>query len=194
MTAWAPVIPPSGVASMPEATPVAPATPAPVPAAARGPRPASWALGIAAVLAIAVLGGWNLVLQGQLSDAQAYEAHMGMVLDLAAEPGAQTVVLASDGDGPTGLAVLGPNGEMAMAMQSMPATSGTQVYEAWAIAGDAAPVPLGSFQVGNDGTGTFAMDDLDAEPGVVLAVTLEPGPGATAPTGPIVASGASSSG
>jgi anti-sigma-K factor RskA len=74
-------------------------------------------------------------------------------------------------------------------MQALPATAGDQVYEAWVIASDGVPAPLGSFQVGGTGTASFEGTGLPTEPGMVLALTLEPGPGATSPTTPIVAAG-----
>jgi len=154
----------------------------------------SWALRIAAVLAIALLGGWNLLLQGQLSAAQAYEQSVAAVLDVAGQPGSLTAVLSGDGtDGPAGMAAVSSTGAVTLAMQDLTPTSGAQVYEAWVIGGDGVPVPLGSFAVGQNGTASFAATGLPAEPGIVLALTLEPGPGATTPTLPIVSAGTATS-
>jgi anti-sigma-K factor RskA len=100
-----------------------------------------------------------------------------------------TALLTADGGGPTGLAAVDGSGALTMAMQALAPTSGEEVYEAWVIAADGVPVPLGSFQVDASGTGTLASSDLPTEPGIVLALTREPGPGATSPTLPIVASG-----
>jgi hypothetical protein len=74
-------------------------------------------------------------------------------------------------------------------MQGLAQTNGSQVYEAWAIIGSGTPVPVGSFSVGGDGLGW--LPDLSVPQGssVVVALTKEPGPGATKPTLPIVASG-----
>jgi anti-sigma-K factor RskA len=153
----------------------------------------SLVLRIAAVLAIVLLGGWNLLLQGQLSAAEAYEQSVAAVLEVAAQPGSLTAVLTADGaggaSGPAGLAAVSSAGEVTLAMQDLEPTSGAQVYEAWVIGGDGVPVPLGSFAVGGNGTASFAASGLPAEPGIVLALTLEPGPGATTPTLPIVSAG-----
>jgi anti-sigma-K factor RskA len=62
-------------------------------------------------------------------------------------------------------------------------------YEAWLIAGDAAPVPIGWFQVGASGTQSFVTAHAALGEGVVVALTLEPGPGAETPTLPIIAVG-----
>ena len=149
-----------------------------------------WAVRIAAVLAIALLGGWNLLLQGQLTEARIYEQNVAAVLDLAGQPGSLTAVLAAEGgDGPSGLAAVGGDGAVILAMRALAPTSGSQVYEAWVIGGDGTPVPLGGFQVGQTGTAFFQGNGLPTESGIVLALTLEPGPGATTPTSPIVSLG-----
>jgi anti-sigma-K factor RskA len=161
------------------------------PAERAGTAPTTWALRIAAVLAIALLGGWNLLLQGQLNQAQTYEQSVAAVLEAAAQPGALTAVLTPDGgSGPSGLAAVESDGSVTLAMQALGPTSGQEVYEAWVIASDGVPVPLGGFQVGDAGTAFFEATGVPAEAGVVLALTREPGPGATTPTLPIVSSGA----
>ena len=76
-----------------------------------------------------------------------------------------------------------------MAMQDLAPTSGNQVYEAWVTGGDGVPVPIGSFQVGGGGTASMTANGVSASNGAVLALTLEPGPGATTPTLPIISKG-----
>ena len=149
----------------------------------------SWLLRIAAVLAIALLGGWNLLLQNDLSAARSYQQSVAAVLDAAARPGSLTAVLAGDGGTGAGLAAVDSAGNVALAVRNLAPTSGASVYEAWVIAGDGVPVPLGGFQVGPDGTATFRASGLPTTSGIVLALTLEPGPGATTPTQPIVSKG-----
>jgi anti-sigma-K factor RskA len=74
-------------------------------------------------------------------------------------------------------------------MRNLAPTSGAGVYEAWVIGSDGLPVPLGAFQVGKDGTAAFQASGLPTSSGIVLALTLEPGPGATTPTMPIISKG-----
>jgi anti-sigma-K factor RskA len=176
--------------------PVAPGAPAepgpttPFPSAAeRQQRSAaradmgSWMLRIAAVLVIALLGGWNLLLQNQLSAVRTYEQSVAAVLDVAGQPGSLTAVLTGKGaDAPAGLAAVASDGSVRIAMRDLPPTSGTEVYEAWVIASDGVPVPLGGFKVGDTGIAYFEGSGLPTQPGIVLALTLEPGPGATAPS------------
>jgi anti-sigma-K factor RskA len=159
--------------------------------AARRSRPSTGTLilRIAAVLAIVALGGWNLLLRGQLDGAQAYQQSVKAVLDVAAQPGSLTAILSADGGTGSGLAAVSAAGQATFAMQDLAPTAGSSVYEAWVIAADGVPVPLGSFTVGRDGTGTLQATGLPTEAGIVLALTLEPRPGATTPTMPIISKG-----
>ena len=185
------------------------ATPVPVPAAATStPEPmqfptaaerdarrsrlsaGTWVLRIAAVLAIVLLGGWNLLLQGQLNAAKTYEQNVATVLDVAAQPGSTTAILTpAGGTGGSGLAAISSSGNVTIAMQDLAPTTGSTVYTAWAIGGDGVPVPIGDFTVGSGGTGTLEASGVPATSGIVLALTLEPQPGAKTPTLPIISKG-----
>ena len=149
---------------------------------ARQPR-WSWLVGIAAVLVIVLLGASNLSLRSELNAAQAYQQQVASVLDAARQPGALTAVMTTtSGEGPNGIAAVTPDGQMRIAMRDLEPTSGNEVYEAWAILPDTAPAPLGSFQVAASGSGYLEAPGLPTTPGMVLALTREPGPGATAPS------------
>jgi anti-sigma-K factor RskA len=176
------------ITSVPEAV-VAPVVAFPT-ADERAARPArrqtsvlSWAMRIAAVLVIGVLVGWNLLLQGQLSATQAYQQQVAAVIDLAREDGSLTAVLTPEsGSGPTGLAAVGADGEMLIAMHDLAPTTGNEVYETWMIGPDNVPIALGGFTVGSTGTGYFEGAGVPSSPGIVIALTREPAPGATAPS------------
>ena len=150
---------------------------------------AGWVVRIAAVVAIVALAGWNLLLQGQLNAAQAYEQSVADVLQVASQPGSLTAILTPDGGAGSGLAAVSASGDVTMAMLDLAPTNGNAVYEAWVIGGDKVAVPLGSFKVGSSGTASFHASGLPTASGIVLALTLEPGPGATAPTPPVITKG-----
>jgi anti-sigma factor RsiW len=167
---------------------------------ARGPRfgfldalrtPRFALAGIAAVLVIAVLGAWNLQLQGQLNDLASYRDTVAAIETASAAAGTRPLLLApgNGSAGPSGLAAFDASGRLLIAMRDLPPTSGSQVYEAWVIGADAKPVPAGSFVVGSGGTGTLAASVGDAQAFNVVALTREPGPGATTPTLPIIVQG-----
>ena len=172
-------------------------TPVPIPfpngsertARRTGTSTGTWILRVAAVLAIVALGGWNLLLQNQLTASQAYERSVAAVLDAAAQPGSLTAILTpADGTG-SGLGAVTADGEVTLAMHDLAPTTGSTVYTAWAIGGDGVPVALGDFTVGAGGTGTLEASTSLLTSGTVLALTREPTSGATAPTLPIISKG-----
>jgi hypothetical protein len=111
-------------------------------------------------------------------------------MSLAAAPGSRIAVIGSPASSANGLAVIPRSGAGIVVMQGLAPTTGSEVYEVWAIVGSQAPAPIGSFAVGADRSG--GLDGVTVPPGesVTVALTREPGPGATKPTLPIVASGA----
>ena len=172
------------------AAPVQAPSAEPIPIETVRRRSWTWVAGIAAVLAIVVLGGWNLSLQRQLDSAQAYQTQVANVLAAASQPGALTAVMsAPSGRGPNGLAAVTSDGRMRIAMRDLSPTSGEEVYEAWMILPDTAPAPVGGFTVGADRSGYLETDGLPTQPGIILALTREPRPGMTAPSGDPVSVG-----
>jgi hypothetical protein len=159
-------------------------------------RPVWAAVSLAAAVAVVAMGVWNVQLQNEISGLAAYREGVEEVLEAAAQPGAQLAVLsaAPEGGGPTGLAAVAEDGTVAMVMHGLAPTSGTEVYEAWLIAGDPAlaPVPIGELRVGADGTASLVTNHVALGAGVTVALTREPGPDSTTPTLPIVAAGQAS--
>ena len=153
-------------------------------------RPVWAALAAVALVAALGLGAWNVQLRDQVAGLEAYRTGVVRVLDEAAKPGAQLAVLAGpNAGGPTGLAAVGADGSVAIVMRDLAPTTGTQVYEAWLIAGKEAPVPIGGFAVGGSGSAAFGTAHAALGEGVVVALTLEPAEGAKTPTLPIIALG-----
>ena len=154
-------------------------------------RPVWAAVSLAAALAVVALGVWNVQLQSQVADLSTYRTGVAAVLDEAARPGAQLAVLAAPtgGTGPSGLAAVGADGTVALVMHELVPTAGAQVYEAWLIGSAGTPVPIGGFTVNAGGSAWFSATHASLGSGVTVALTLEPGPGATAPTLPIVVVG-----
>jgi hypothetical protein len=148
--------------------------------------PAGLAMRGVAVVAIVALAGWNLTLQSELGRTRSYQVRVDEVLTLARLPGAQLALLTPAGSagatGPSGVAVMPPSGTGRLVMSGLRPTTGTQVYEAWAILEGQAPIPVGGFTVGADGVGYFDAMPAAGPDSVVVAITLEPGPNATAPT------------
>jgi anti-sigma factor RsiW len=181
-----------------------PATVAPpraMPAERRPRFQLSWgfALQAAAVIALVALGAWTVNLQnrltgleGDVAAARAYETAVSNVLTAAAEPDSHTVVLAAGPDAPFvsgGIAAIKSDGSVVMAVHDLDPTVGSEVYEAWVILAGADPIPIGDFAVASAGTASFSATATPATAGATIALTREPGPNATTPTGPIISLG-----
>lgn len=182
---------PAHGAGRPVAGPAVEASPASIDVArTRRRSPVAWIAAVAAVLVIVGLGAWNLQLRASAGPDEAYRSAVDRALAVATSPGGQAAILApAVPGGPAGLAGVGADGSITVAMHGLDATSGSAVYEAWLIGSDQQPVPIGSFTVGSTGQGTLEDARGPVEPGVVIALTLEPRTGMTSPTMPIVASG-----
>ena len=149
-----------------------------------------WVLRIAAVLAVVAIGAWGLGIQRQFDAARQFDQAVAAVLDAAAQPGAQAVVLApAQGKQGSGIAAVAADGTVTLAMRNLPPTSGQQVYATWVIVGENAPVAVGDFAVDGSGTARFATRPVPTPPGATIALTLEPNAGNTAPKGEIYATG-----
>lgn len=150
-----------------------------------------WAGLAAAALVVAIaLGAWNVQLRSQVDGLSAYRSNVVEVLEEAARPGAQLALLAAPegAPGPSGLAAVGADGSLAMVMRDLTPTTGTQVYAAWLIGSEGAPIPVGEFKVDDSRTASFTTAHPTLGPGVTVALSLEPTSGATAPT-TVVAAG-----
>ena len=154
-------------------------------------RPVWAAVAMAAAVAALALGAWNLQLRSEIDGLSGYRNGVATVLEAAAEPGAQLAALndPKNPSGPAGLAAVAENGTVTLVMDDLAATTGAQVYEAWLIAGTGNPIPIGGFNVGADGSALFTSQHAPLGAGVTIALTLEPGPGATTPTLPIIVAG-----
>jgi anti-sigma factor RsiW len=149
-----------------------------------------WALRIAAVIAVVAIGAWGLGLQRQLDAARQFDQAVAQVLDAAGRPGAQAVILTpAQGKQGQGIAAVAPDGTVTLAMRDLPATSDGQVYTTWVLVGKNAPIAVADFTVDANGIASVRTRPAQTPPGAILAVTLEPNPGNTAPKGPIVSTG-----
>ena len=157
---------------------------------ARRRSPLPWIAAAAVVLIVIGLGAWNVSLRGGSDGAAAYGAAVDRVLALAGTPGGQAAILApAQADGPSGIAAIGANGALEVAVRGLAPTTGSQVYEAWVIGSDKTPVAIGSFVPDANGFGALTSARAPSSPGVTIALTREPTAGRTSPTPPVLSSG-----
>ena len=154
------------------------------------------ALGAAAVLVIVVLGANYVQQRNQIEQLTAYREAVAGVIDRAAAGGPVAILVGeqiSTGTAPpplpAGIAAIGSDGSVAVAMRNLVPTTGATVYELWMVGSDNVPKALGSFTVTVNGSGGTVTAATPVTAGVTLALTREPHAGMTTPTLPIVAAG-----
>jgi Anti-sigma-K factor rskA len=147
-----------------------------------------WVLAAVAVIAIVALAGTSLFLQARLDTAEQLAVQLRDAIGAAGQPGAQvaTVTGTDAQPGAGGFVVLPADGSGYLVVDGLAPLAAGQVYEAWTIVGDAAPVPAG-LATPTDGLAIFPL--ATGTPVQVVALTIEPAGGSETPTMPIQAAG-----
>jgi anti-sigma factor RsiW len=160
---------------------------------ARRPSRLTWIAAIAAALVIAALGAWNVGLRTELDSLRAYDKAVERVVNLATAAGGQAAILRPQvTGGPAGMAAIGADGRIEIALRGLAPTSGSEVYEAWLIGPDKRPVAIGSVTLTSDGLGVLQTTAAPTGQGVTIALTREPTAGRTNPTPPVLSVGVAS--
>jgi anti-sigma-K factor RskA len=170
-------------------TPVQPAPFQPVPlqpavdsvpsrGAWRMPAWTGWATAVAAVLILAVVGGYALQANSRATDAEARAAVMSDAVAAFAAPGSMTATLQTDGS--AGFAAITPSGETYVVMTGMDEAPVGHDYQAWYIV-DGAPVSAGLMTVYDDGV-AILHGDAASEGVQAVALSVEPVGGSDQPT------------
>lgn len=140
-------------------------------------RGTGWAAAVAASAVALALGGWNLVLNTQLSDSDAFreatEAFASSQSDVVAMRGSEEATMVYDRE----------EDRMIVVATGLPQTEG--VYRVWCVSDDG-PWSAGTLQPDEEGT---AVLEIEADPTEVSAVmvTHEPDDEAPSPsTSPLV--------
>ncbi|MEX2526665.1 MAG: anti-sigma factor [Gemmatimonadota bacterium] len=165
-------------------------------------------LAAAAVLVVA-LGVWNVELRRSVAEQQTALAAVRdrlLVQDsletalraaredfgTMAAPGASVFTLAGTDEQPSAWARVFVDPETGRALVlawELPLLSEEQIYQLWALR-DGVPSSIGTFSARLDGPARLELDSLEPVVGADLfAVSVEPAPGRSAPTGPIVLAG-----
>lgn len=152
-----------------------------------GRSPWQTALAAAAVLLIAVLGGWNLLLQDRAGTAENRVAILRDAIAASTDPTSQVALLRGSGSaaGASGLAVFPSGRPGTIVVEGLPPAAGGRTYQAWFLA-NGTPVSAGLMAVGSDGLAV--LSGLSPVSGTdTIALTDEVAGGVPQPTGtPIV--------
>lgn len=154
-------------------------------------RPGSFlrlAFAAAAVLLIVVLGASNLVLRGEVDDAERQALLMRDAVAAAGLPGARVASVTGTDVQPdaSGFVVLAADGSGYLAVDGLSVPPAGQTYEAWTIGADGVPAPAG---LASPSDGLLVIQLPPSASTQVVALTIEPVGGSETPTMPLQAAG-----
>ena len=149
----------------------------------------TWSMRIAAAVAILVLTGTGIIVQGNL--AKALKAGQeDSTISYSIGQGARTAVMsATDGSKAGGIAVLRPSGHVILKLYGLTPTKDDQVFVVWLTTDQGGPTKAGSFTVDDSGIGYLEVDNVPTSASLWLSVSKEPNDKVTQPTGPSIVSG-----
>jgi hypothetical protein len=158
--------------------------------ASRRRQAMTWATRVAAAVAVVVLAGYAVVLQGDLNKAKVAQAEDAKVNYIWTQAGTLKAVLTPiDGSSASGMAALRPTGHIIVRLHGLPATAGDQVYAVWLTRDSGTPSKVGWFTVDDSGGGYLEVDNVPSATSLWLFVCLEPNSGVMKPTGPQIVAG-----
>ena len=158
--------------------------------ASRRRRALTWATRIAAAVAVVVLAGYAVVLQGDLSRFKQDSDTTSTLLYAIGQPDTRLAALTShDGSNAGGLAVLMPTGHIIVKVTNLVPTKGDEAYVVWLTADNGVQSKVGSFTVSDSGEGVLQVDNVPTSPSLWIWVCKEPNSNVTKPSGPTIVSG-----
>ena len=136
-------------------------------------RIATWTMRVAAAVAILVLTGTGIIVQGNLAKAlknQSEDSH----INYAIGQGAHTAVMSAN---------------VILKLYGLTQTKDDQVYTVWLTTDKGGPTKAGSFTVDDSGVGYLEVDNAPTAASLLLYVSKETNDQVTGPMGPIIVSG-----
>jgi len=176
---------------------------------ARRPSSLGWGMAAAAVMVIAVLGAWNVVLQSRAGEVEQRVAEVELrvaeaeqsvaeaeqraqviaqAISASTDPDSEVAVLRGTGpaQGASGYAAFPSDGDGYIVLVDLPAAPAGQTYQAWYLV-DGEATSAGLMTVGSDGYAVLA-GVANREDAQQIALTIEPAGGVETPSGdPVVA-------
>jgi len=148
----------------------------------------SWGMAAMAVMLIAVLGAWNVVLQSRAGEVEQRTQMIAQAIAASTDPDAEVAVLRGTGpaQGASGFAAFPAEGEGYIVLVDLPPAPAGQTYQAWYLV-DGRASSAGLLTVGSDGYAVLSGVDArqDAQQ---IVLTIEPAGGVEAPSAaPVVA-------
>ena len=152
-------------------------------------RIATWTMRVAAAVAILVLTGTGIVVQGNLAKALKTQQEETSLNYALTHDSRTAEMSAMGGDKVVGIVVIRPTGNMILRLYSLTQTKNDETYVAWLTTDKGGPTKLGSFTVDDSGIGYLEIDNVPTSASLLLYVSKESNDKVTQPIGPIIISG-----
>ena len=153
-------------------------------------RALTWSMRIAAAVAIVVLTGTGVVVQGNLDKAAKSQTEDSKIVYALQDNQTRSAAMSAPGSSKiAGIALLMPTGHIILKMYALAPTRNDEVYTVWLTTDKGGPIKVGSFTPEDTGVGFLEVYNVPTSANVWVFVSKEPNDKGTARTGPIIASG-----
>lgn len=153
-------------------------------------RALTWSMRVAAAVAIVVLTGTGVVVQGNLDKASKSQTEDSKIVNALIDNATRSAAMSAPGTSNiAGIALLMPTGHIILKMYALAPTGNDEVYAVWLATDKAGPTKVGSFTPEDTGVGFLEVYNVPTSANVWIYVSKEPNDRSTVRTRPIIASG-----
>jgi hypothetical protein len=153
-------------------------------------RALTWSMRVAAAVAIVVLTGTGVVVQGNLDKASKSQIEDSKIVYAFQDNQTRSAAMSAPGSSKiAGIALLMPTGHIILKMYALAPTRNDEVYAVWLTTDQGGPTKVGSFTPEDTVVGFLEVDNVHTSASVWIFVSKEPNDKGTERTGPIIASG-----
>jgi hypothetical protein len=153
-------------------------------------RALTWSMRVAAAVAIVVLTGTGVVVQGNLDKASTSQTEDSKIVNALIDNATRSATMSAPGTSKlAGIALLMPTGHIILKMYALAPTRNDEVYAVWLTTDKGGPTKVGSFTPEDTGVGFLEVYNVPTSANVWVFVSKEPNDKGTVRTGPIIASG-----
>jgi hypothetical protein len=153
-------------------------------------RALTWSMRVAAAVAIVVLTGTGVIVQGNLDKAAKSQTEDSKIVYALQDNQTRSAAMSAPGSSKiAGIALLMPTGHIILKMYALAPTRNDEVYTVWLTTDKGGPIKVGSFTPEDTGVGFLEVYNVPTSANVWVFVSKEPNDKGTVRTGPIIASG-----
>jgi nitroreductase len=153
-------------------------------------RALTWSMRVAAAVAIVVLTGAGVVVQGNLDKAAKSQNEDKTLVNALIQNDTRSATLSPAGDSKAaGIAAVMPTGHIILKLYGLAPTSNDEVYVVWLTTDKGGPTKVGSFTPEDTGVGWLDVENVPTSASLWIYVSKEPNDKGTTRLGPVIVSG-----